>query len=135
MNVAKVKLIFGFSNFFDKKSKNCRHNYETDGAKRGSTLFFTLCHKRGLDGGLCLFGGGVGAKRSRSRGGRVGEDAFDVVRLRDGDGCICQVDAERLQLHQFSPLHMNQSRRVRLGLHAAPCLGCCRSARCASGER
>ena len=84
---------------------------------------------------LGLFGGGVGAKRSRSRGGRVDIDAFGVARPRHGECRISQVDAERFQLDQFSTANMDQSRCVRPGLHAASRLGGCRSARCASGER
>ena len=84
--------------------------------------------------GLGLFGGGVGAKRSRSRGGRVGLD------LPHGDGAryhfdgVCKMEAKCFKLDQLRPTDMDQSRRVRQGLHTSPRLGCCRLARCASGE-
>lgn len=117
-----------------KKHKNYYTTNDGDGAKRGLTLFFTLGRKRGLEAGLGLFGGRVGAKLGRSRGGRVGLD------FPHGDGARHHFDgvgkmvAQRFKLDQLRPTDMNQSRRVRQGLHTAPRLGCCRSARCASGE-
>ena len=79
MSGAKILFIFKKAVFNEKNSENHCRNYEPGGAKRGLTLFFTFPRKRGLEVGLGLFGGGVGAKRSRSRGGRVGIDAFGVA--------------------------------------------------------
>lgn len=135
MSAAKILFILKNSVFYEKNPKNNQHNHEPGSAKRGLTLFFTLGRKRACVGGLGRIRGEVGAKLGRSRRGGVGGALTDDDGPRYHFRGVGKMITQRFELNQLGCANMDQCRRVRPGLHAAPCRGRCRSAHSAGDER
>lgn len=104
------------------------------GAKPCTPLFFTFHRKRGYLYGLGRISGEVGAKRSRCRGGGVDNELPNDNGAGNHFDGIGKMVPQRFKRHHVSPLHMNQSRRVRPALHCASGRCGCRPACCAAAE-